>query len=227
MIRLDLRFRHDCPFSRLSAAEPEVRINHWCNFRSEYVEVDAPDLATIRRVRSRLHSLSRREFRILRETTPDRRRISLALSCGHRRRGSVGELLDRHGAIILPPVTHFGGWESYRILVPEGRRIPSIAKDLGRAGQVELVRKRRIASERFSEVLPLSADLMIDLTRRQVRALLIAVDEGYYNVPRQVRMTDIAKRHGVPRTTFVEHVQKAEVKVVRAMAPYLSMTAPG
>jgi predicted DNA-binding protein (UPF0251 family) len=36
---------------------------------------------------------------------------------------------------------------------------------------------------------------------------------------------EIATKNGVPRTTFEEHLRKAESKVLRAIAPYVRMYA--
>jgi predicted DNA binding protein len=71
-------------------------------------------------------------------------------------------------------------------------------------------------------IIPTST-LVSNLTARQAEALLVAVDHGYYQVPRKVRFEDISKIVNVPRTTYEEHVRKAESKVINAAAPYLSI----
>ncbi len=58
-----------------------------------------------------------------------------------------------------------------------------------------------------------------------MKSLLTAVENGYYEVPKRVTADDLAKRAGQPRSTFEEHVRKAESKVVQAMAPYMMMYA--
>jgi hypothetical protein len=42
-------------------------------------------------------------------------------------------------------------------------------------------------------------------------------------VPKRVTTDEIAERLGVPRTTYEEHLRKAEGKVLRAVAPYLEL----
>ena len=63
------------------------------------------------------------------------------------------------------------------------------------------------------------------LTEKQMRALVAAVENGYYEIPKRVTADEIAKKHGQPRSTFEEHVRKAESKIVLAMAPYMMMYA--
>jgi len=41
----------------------------------------------------------------------------------------------------------------------------------------------------------------------------------------RVVFEEIARKHRVPRTTYEEHVRKAESKIFRAMAPYIRLYA--
>ncbi len=52
-----------------------------------------------------------------------------------------------------------------------------------------------------------------------MKALLSAVENGYYEIPKRVNADDLARKFGQPRSAFEEHVRKAESKVVLAMAP--------
>jgi predicted DNA binding protein len=54
---------------------------------------------------------------------------------------------------------------------------------------------------------------------------LAALEYGYYKVPKKTTAEQIASKNKVPRTTFEEHLRKAESKVLRAMAPYVRMYA--
>jgi hypothetical protein len=64
-----------------------------------------------------------------------------------------------------------------------------------------------------------------ELTQKQVNALLSALDYGYYQVPKRLTAEEIARKQRVPRTTYEEHVRKAESKILRAMAPYMRIYA--
>jgi hypothetical protein len=54
---------------------------------------------------------------------------------------------------------------------------------------------------------------------------LAALEYGYYQVPKKATAEEIATEHKVPRTTFEEHLRKAESKILRAMAPCVRMYA--
>ncbi|MHB8567379.1 MAG: ankyrin repeat domain-containing protein [Nitrososphaerales archaeon] len=68
-----------------------------------------------------------------------------------------------------------------------------------------------------------TSELFSRITDKKARALLTAIDVGYFRVPRRSKFEDMAKIGGVPRTTFETHVRKAESKILEAMAPYISV----
>lgn len=55
------------------------------------------------------------------------------------------------------------------------------------------------------------------MTSRQKEALETALEEGYYDYPREMSMEEIAKKHRIARTTFQSHLRKAEKKVISAL----------
>jgi len=70
----------------------------------------------------------------------------------------------------------------------------------------------------------LTADaLFSDLTEKQMDALLTAYSHGYYRLPRKSDIQTIASRKRVPRTTFQEHLKKAENKLVVSLVPYIQL----
>src|SRR6266568_5098387 len=64
-----------------------------------------------------------------------------------------------------------------------------------------------------------------NLTEKQMKAMLAAVEGGYYEIPKRTTADELAAKLGQPRSTLEEHIRKAESKVVLAMAPYMMMYA--
>ena len=56
-----------------------------------------------------------------------------------------------------------------------------------------------------------------------MHAMLTAFRYGYYNLPRNADLQTIAAKEKVPRTTFQEHLKKAENKLVTALVPYVQL----
>ncbi len=72
--------------------------------------------------------------------------------------------------------------------------------------------------------MTLTADtLFSDLTEKQIEALLMAYNYGYYEMPRKADVKTIAEKEQVPRTTFQEHLRKAESKLVASLVPYIQL----
>ena len=49
---------------------------------------------------------------------------------------------------------------------------------------------------------------------KQRRALELALEFGYYNYPRNISVDNLSKKAKMPRTTFQEHLRKAESKLM-------------
>src|SRR5437016_11745175 len=67
------------------------------------------------------------------------------------------------------------------------------------------------------------SSLFGNLTEKQMKALLAAIEGGYYEIPKRTTADELAGKLGTPRSTLEEHIRKAESKIVLAMAPYMMM----
>jgi len=54
---------------------------------------------------------------------------------------------------------------------------------------------------------------------------MAALDNGYYEVPKKMTAEEIARKYGVPRTTYEEHIRESKSKIFRAIFPYIGMYA--
>ncbi len=146
----------------------------------------------------------------------------LKCTCGtHDSPWNVWEKLDFTDA---PPSVYKDGWGYFRLLTFDEDATRSLFREFGQRGPVELIRKREIALS----VLPSSVwvnSLFGELTGKQVDALLKAHRYGYYASPRQVTTESIANALGVARSTYEEHLRKAENRIMGELMPYLQLFA--
>src|SRR5260370_755250 len=76
-----------------------------------------------------------------------------------------------------------------------------------------------------TDILEIESDGLDSFQEKQMKALLAAIEGGYYEIPKRTTADELAGKLGTPRSTLEEHIRKAESKVVLAMAPYMMMYA--
>lgn len=226
MHEIAFRLKHRCPFGKLSEQFPQMTFSNWCNFAMEVLEYQAKDPDLAARIQASLASLSKRGFKVVGPSVKSGASQMVLMRCGHKRGTSVDEVLEDHGCLVLYPVVYRDGWEHYRIVALDDERMGGLFDRLGKEGELQITLKRRSQDGLLSQSFILSTgELFSGLTGKQASALHTAIEHGYYRVPRKIRTEDIAKSRKVPRTTFEEHVRKAESKILHSMAPYLALYA--
>jgi predicted DNA binding protein len=63
-------------------------------------------------------------------------------------------------------------------------------------------------------------EFLKSLTKKQLAAFLAAMQLGYYNLPKRVTVEEIASNQGMKRSTYEEHLRKAELKILQSVRPY-------
>lgn len=144
MFQLAFRLKHDCEFNRLSKKYPEAVIAHWCNFVTEYLDIESDDPETASKIRRDLIHLTKRGFRILRENSVDDRTQMMSLTCNHRRESSIDNIIEQHRCLLLHPVLYHGGWEHYRIIAFDEKKLPKMFRSLEKEGELKIIMKRRM-----------------------------------------------------------------------------------
>lgn len=84
--------------------------------------------------------------------------------------------------------------------------IDNIDRNVGRVQMIKLAQKP-IDNVFYPRLMP-------NLTKNQKQALDLAVEEGYYEVPKKTGMRALAKLMGVSLSTYQNHLRKAEQKLI-------------
>lgn len=226
---IDLRLQHDCPYTQFSKDHPSVVVSHWCNWSRDVLEIAAPEptepgmRAAVRRLLARLGARTIRSV----PGGPGARVVLQHCSCDRLPPPTL-PTIEKRNCLNLQPMVYHGGWERYRIVAFSDRDLRELFRDLGRRCTVELVSRRTVPEGSVHRSLTVSTgSLLHGLTEKQARALVAALDHGYYNLPRSATSVEIARRLGTPRTSFVDHLRKAQNKVIQSVGPYLRMRTAG
>ncbi len=192
----------------------------WCNREHEVFEVlvdDPEEYAAVMADISKLRGIIGK--------SSDREKVHLVMkNCYCSLENSVTKHIDACNLLHVAPIVYEQGWEYYRVIAFRHDDLEALLQRLDEKGfTFEILRK--VPFDGFiASSLTLTADaLFSDLTAKQIGALLTAYKNGYYRLPRKADVQEIAFKERVPRTTFQEHLKKAENKLVAALVPYIQL----
>jgi predicted DNA binding protein len=223
------RLQHDCPFNDLSKQHPELVMASWCNNEVDVLEITGEDPKALETLQKDVKSMEKAlKTKILRQSSSNRNVQLLIQHCGCEQvPAPVSPVFERNNCLEIQPATYRGGWEYYRLISFNDKDLRKVFSTLEGYCNLEIISRRAVPSGAVKETMLVStSSLFGGLTRKQVQALVFALENGYYQVPKKVTTEEMASKLRLPRTTYEEHLRKAEGKVLRSMAPYISM-APG
>lgn len=148
-------------------------------------------------------------------------RVTCVLEGGETE-GEVIRFLADHAAHVVPPIRWTRGEAHVTLLVSTDvdlRDVEALFPD------ARLLSKRALSNGSAARDALRSPLFLSSLTQKQADALVAAFDAGYYDFPRRVTMDDVSEALGAARSTFQEHLHKAEQHVIRAMLPFARIRA--
>ncbi len=228
MFEVTFKMQHDCPYTRFSMKNPEVRLVEWCNNHIHVMEVDCPDIETFTRIEPDLKELLLwKGGKILKKNFLEGNLQLIVKTCRCSKISpNVSEIVEKNACLIMEPETFYGGWEEYRVVGFRENDYKRMFEELSQLGPVQILQKKVVPEKSIRDAFMVSVSgVFSGLTGKQVNSLLAALEFGYYQIPKKTTAEGIANKQKVPRTTFEEHLRKAESKILLAMAPYVRMYA--
>jgi predicted DNA binding protein len=222
---LSFKLQHDCPYNELTKRYPNEVMSHWCNKEKDVLEISYHDLDNFQSIQKELEDLAKRAGVEITRKVFTKANVQLVTQhCGCNHLKSVSHVIERHNSLELMPTIYKDGWEWYRVISFSERDVKALFSDLDKFCKVVMISRRTIEDGSMRDTLVVSiANLFGELTEKQSEALVEAIECGYYRVPKRVTTDEVAKRLHLPRTTYGEHLRKAESKVLLAMAPYIHL----
>jgi predicted DNA binding protein len=199
-------------------------MSQWCDNKTEVLELTCTDPRQFREVGKSLENLAKGlKAKVLKKTFeyPDLQMVSRYRVTGFK---SVDAAAEKNHCLVVYPVTHSGGWEWYRVVAFSEKDVKGLFRDLDRFCNVELVSRRSKAYGAVRDTYLIARSSLVgSLTTKQYEALASALENGYYRVPKRTTTDVIAAKLRVPRTTYEEHLRKAESKLLGSVAPYMQL----
>jgi hypothetical protein len=215
---ISFRVQYDYPFIAISGRYPGVPISMWCIWNRELIQVPTRN----RDILEGIERDVRKAGRIVEkwEDAEDSRVFMLRCTCGNL--DSHWNVVDGLECIEVPPAIYRDGWGYLRVLSFDESQTRDMFREFSKRGAAELIKKRELPLT----VLPTSIwvnSLFGELTGKQMDALLKAHRYGYYSSPREITTENVSKSLGISRSTYEEHLRKAENRIMNALVPYLQI----
>ena len=141
--------------------------------------------------------------------------VTLLLDGSGREEEIIASLADQ-SAHLIPPIRWQRGEARVTLVLEDGADPQALLDQFPGA---RLVSKRRPTPPHGDRVAYSSPLFLPKLTEKQARALLAAYEAGYYEFPRKATTEQVSFSLGIARSTFEQHLNRAEHHVVRAMLP--------
>nr|KXH75477.1 MAG: hypothetical protein AM325_11085 [Candidatus Thorarchaeota archaeon SMTZ1-45] len=221
MSMLEFRVSHDCPISNISRRYPSVKMFEWSNREQQVLEFIVENQEDYEMI---LEELMEIDVKI--DVMSDDRKVHLITRARSCTAGveTVTETIEELDLLEVYPVVYDSGWEYYRVVTFKSEEFGKLLRKLRESGFEVEVLKRSTFEGFLASSLSASADAMFSkLTEKQMDSLVTAFIYGYYDRPRRTDIQSIAKKLGVPRSTFQEHLKKAERKVMSALIPHIQL----
>lgn len=119
------------------------------------------------------------------------------------KKDSSYQTVFNNNCLFTSPVTQEQGYEKYTIITENPNKVKDILLQLKDIGDVKLFSIGKLENE----------ENKFSLTSKQMNAMMIALNYGYYNWPRKANLNDVAVAAGMNRRTFQENLRRAECKV--------------
>jgi predicted DNA binding protein len=214
------RASYEHPFSKITESNPSVQLYQWCNDQHDVIELVLQRPEDYDHVREEFE----KSVEIVDEIDNGSNVHVITRMCACGGPGTVTSYLNDPTLLVLPPVAYDSGWEYFRVIAFRHEGITKLVTKLHKAGfKVEILRKTPFDGYMASS-LTLSTDtLFSSLTNKQMDALLTAYAQGYFRFPRGTDLQTIASKEKIGRTTFLEHLKKAENKIITALIPHIQV----
>ena len=225
MFDVSLKLDHSLPFCSLSKLFPAASIQRWCNLQVDILEFQVPkeeDAARLEPVlRKMLRGLGARLIRFNRYSSKN---LEAVIGCKCATDNSTVALIEWAGCIPVMPVNYRGGQEYCRVLAFTKDTLDSAIANLSKVAKLEVESRSVIPRESARGAITVPVDEFLGtLTKKQLAAFMAAMQMGYYGMPKGATIDEIASKQGIKRSTYEEHLRKAELKILQAVRPYAGL----
>ncbi|USZ72258.1 helix-turn-helix domain-containing protein [Natronosalvus halobius] len=213
------RVKHECPYREISEHYPDLTIREWYLSDCQVIEITSPELPAAELLEE-IDNLGT----ILHKSIDSSGLHVVTQSCLCSLEDSIIERFEEYNCLYQPPTIHRQGWEHYTVIAFDEGDVRALLHDLEANRDIEVLSKTAITEQQIPHSMLAPVDqLFEDVTERQLAALRLALESGYYEQPRKTSLRELADQTAVARSTFEEHLRKAENKFLTNAGQFLRL----
>lgn len=219
MHETSFKVQHECPYRDLSEQFPDITVREWYLQYCQVLEISTHEaahddlLAEIEALGTILHTVA-----------DDAGLHVIARSCKCSLDESIIHRFQAHNCLYLPPTIYRQGWEHYTVIAFDDNDVRALLHELDEARHIDVLSKTALEERHVPHSTLFPTDRLFEgLTTRQLEALRLALDNGYYGQPRGASIEELAAQTTVARATFEEHLRKAENKLITNAGQFIRL----
>lgn len=220
VIDAKIRVRVNSTMCRISKDHPDVRMLLWCNGNYDVIQVSSSDPAYLDQV-----MISLKEIGAISELAGERgSAVTMFRECACDGIGSYG-IIEDSGCFPIGGKTFIEGCEEIRVFAPSQAALRNAISQLSlHGGEVEIASmKTRNESVALRDMGIAPVPFFGGLTEKQIEVTVTAYENGLLSVPAKTKMNEVAKKVGLSRSTYGEHLRKAMFTLVENSYPVLKL----
>ena len=223
MEEIELELKNATPFTLLSQEFPDLTIFRWCSSVVDYVEMYGPKERVQKAARSLKITTQKIHSYVVTEDSSENH-SSTAISCRCNVVNSTIRLAESMNLLWEAPAIYKDGRERLRLISFSDAELEQFFKRASANGEIHILRKKKIEPESLRDVYRISLkELLGTLSLKQAKYLREAIGSGMFSSPKKVKIEELAKKHGLTKSTMQEHVNKAKNKLIQSIEPYLTL----
>jgi len=209
-------------FIDITRRYPSTSIFIWCNRENDVIEICVRNSEEYPLV---LEEIRAAHINDVMEEIADEQRLYLNVHrCHCMKQETIVRAIGKLNILNIFPNMIENGWVYHRLIIFRHRDLGELLKRLEKWEWYYKILRKTPFDGFVSSSLTMSADALFSgLTEKQMEVILTAHRNGYYNLPRVADVKAIAAKEKVARTTFQEHLMKAENKLAAALVPNLKL----
>jgi len=213
------RVKHECPYRAISEQHPDLTIREWYLSDCQVIEITSSEAPTDELLEE-IDELGT----VLHESIDESGLHVVTQSCLCSLEGSIIQRFEEFNCLYQPPTIHRQGWEHYTVIAFDEADVRTLLQDLESDRDIEVLSKTAISEQRIPHSMLAPVDrLFEEVTDRQMAALRLALESGYYEQPRKTSIRELAEQTAVTRSTYEEHLRKAENKLLTNAGQFLRL----